>query len=104
MAQTEIELLWSMEQLGRAAIQTYHDKGVELKLFEDAYHSVIMDALQQDAEQKMVDEIQKHFDEHFEKKEPCPDLEQLEKMFKLEVNTEGRTIVVSRIKTQEAMN
>ena len=98
-------MLQAIEAFGREAIKLFYDKGVELKLFNGAEHDIIMDALNQEAEKKTIEKIQEHFDEHFEAKEDCPDIDQLKETFDLEVDTHGKVTVVGyKGKVNKEMN
>ena len=97
-------ILLAMEEFAQKAIRMYHAQGVKLGLFITEDYNIIMDAIGQEAAKKVIEELQKHFDEHFDKGETCNDLVGIEKMFNLTTGPDGHVTVVSRKEEKEGMN
>jgi deoxyadenosine/deoxycytidine kinase len=95
----EVDFLWQVEQFGYEAIRLFFDKGVDLGGRRIIKKAIIMEALNQDAETKMIADIQAHFDEHFEAGETCPDIEQVKKIFDIEEDPVTGRVTVLKYKS-----
>jgi hypothetical protein len=103
-AQQESEMLWRIEEFGRQSIQIFFKEGLEMGLFKPEDHDIVMESLKQKAEIHLIEEIQKHFDEHHKEGTECEDYDVLAERFILEKDDEGKVKVVSRKLETEGMN
>jgi hypothetical protein len=71
MNHEELEYAQKLEQFGRAACRTFHKEGVELGLFKQEDYDIIFASMSAKVEEKLIVDLQEHFDTHFEKGEDC---------------------------------
>lgn len=87
------QMIWQIEEFGRESIKLFHDEGVKLGLFRPEDHDIVFESLRQQAEGKIVKELQEHFDEHHKEGSVCEDQDTIGQVYDLEVATDGKVTV-----------